>query len=316
MGSLYGAGTNGQQFGVRKDWPQLATILDKALAAMTSADKQRLSERWRLPTLSTLSSPINPADRREQISLTAEEQAWLAEHPIVDIYTTKHSAPYQFEAEDGSLVGILADVLDSFEQRLGIRFRRQLLPQGEVVKRVQTGQLPVIGFWPQSGVDPNGPYLSTEAGVVGHLSLYAKTGEGPVPDLGQLRDKTIAVTIGISPNIRDSLALQNKVILLGDPAALIGAVVSGRADYLMAINGPVEFNLRKSQNRDIRAVYTVPEPEIGVLLIHRNEPLLASILNKAIEDIETNELPDILNQTYLISGMAESQRSSQRIAAD
>lgn len=37
---------NGQSFGVRKDWPQLARILDKALAAMPDARKSESLEAW------------------------------------------------------------------------------------------------------------------------------------------------------------------------------------------------------------------------------------------------------------------------------
>ncbi|RMG32630.1 MAG: EAL domain-containing protein, partial [Gammaproteobacteria bacterium] len=41
--------TNGQRIGVRKDWPELAAILDKALKAIPAARKEALFRRW-LPT--------------------------------------------------------------------------------------------------------------------------------------------------------------------------------------------------------------------------------------------------------------------------
>ncbi len=37
---------NGQRFGVRKDWPQLATLLDQALAAMPAQQKNAFFQKW------------------------------------------------------------------------------------------------------------------------------------------------------------------------------------------------------------------------------------------------------------------------------
>lgn len=46
VASLYGEGANGQRFGVRKDWPELAAILDKVLEVLPREQKQTFFERW------------------------------------------------------------------------------------------------------------------------------------------------------------------------------------------------------------------------------------------------------------------------------
>ncbi len=58
VSALYGKGTNGQRFGVRKDWPELAIILNKALAGMSEIEKNRIFDRW-LPSLQP--APPSPA---------------------------------------------------------------------------------------------------------------------------------------------------------------------------------------------------------------------------------------------------------------
>ena len=59
---------------MRADWPELASILDKALATL-EPELDTLREEWRTD------APLLPPT--EQIALTEEEQAWLREHPVL-----------------------------------------------------------------------------------------------------------------------------------------------------------------------------------------------------------------------------------------
>ncbi|MCP4691139.1 MAG: PAS domain S-box protein, partial [Desulfobacterales bacterium] len=76
VASLYGGGVNGQRFGVRKDWPQLASIMDKALAAMPAGHKRRLFERW-LPVQAIPVNQTRQAPSSDEIDPTRKEMDWL-----------------------------------------------------------------------------------------------------------------------------------------------------------------------------------------------------------------------------------------------
>ncbi len=62
--------TNGQRFGVRKDWPQLALLLDKALAAIPEYEKAAIFEKW-LPV------QLSEIDRLSQPRLVDRLLPWL-----------------------------------------------------------------------------------------------------------------------------------------------------------------------------------------------------------------------------------------------
>lgn len=46
IAARYGTSNNMQRFGVRKDWPELVSIIDKVLSAMPAGKRQELFERW------------------------------------------------------------------------------------------------------------------------------------------------------------------------------------------------------------------------------------------------------------------------------
>jgi len=60
---------------IRKDWPELVEILNKGLAAITREEMAELYRRWFGQDYLSRIAP--------QAALTAEEQAWLTEHPVL-----------------------------------------------------------------------------------------------------------------------------------------------------------------------------------------------------------------------------------------
>ncbi len=118
VASLYGAGTNGQRFGVRKDWPELATIIDKLLSAMPESEKIKLFEPW-LPERATGLS----AQEREQLpiydALTEDERLWLKKHPSIKIAINSKWPPMDFVDDKGDPNGIGVGFIQALNLRLG-----------------------------------------------------------------------------------------------------------------------------------------------------------------------------------------------------
>lgn len=63
-------------YSIRKDWPELVGIINKGLAAISEAEHDDILGKW-LHVASTVQEKLAPP----RLDLTAEEQAWLAEHP-------------------------------------------------------------------------------------------------------------------------------------------------------------------------------------------------------------------------------------------
>lgn len=99
-------GANPVHMVIRKDWPILASIIDKGLDTITPAEKRSIYEKW-------LPKP------QEKMSLSDAEKQWLQQHRNIHFAAFKNKLPYENIDANGKLQGIAADFLALIQQRLG-----------------------------------------------------------------------------------------------------------------------------------------------------------------------------------------------------
>ncbi|MBT3275785.1 MAG: transporter substrate-binding domain-containing protein [Spirochaetales bacterium] len=97
--------------GVRKDWPILRDILQKALDSLTSNEIDRILSKW-----------VDTDSGSSSLVLTAEEKSWLAEHPVVTVAADPQYAPIEFRSSSEGYSGISMDFLTKISELLGIDF--------------------------------------------------------------------------------------------------------------------------------------------------------------------------------------------------
>ena len=102
--------------GVRRDLPELAGILEHALASLAPQRVQEVFERW------GGSGPGRSAGLA-WIQLTPEEKQWLETHPVIRYGSNSRWAPVEFTDREGAPRGISHDYLARFGQVLGVEFR-------------------------------------------------------------------------------------------------------------------------------------------------------------------------------------------------
>ncbi|NCP78862.1 MAG: transporter substrate-binding domain-containing protein, partial [Desulfuromonadales bacterium] len=100
--------------GVRKDWPELVTILNKVMDDIPASDLNAIKRKWM--------APPEASKAPQTLDLTEEERAWLAAHPVVKVAVDPAYPPIEFQDEQGHHRGITGDILELVSQRLGIKF--------------------------------------------------------------------------------------------------------------------------------------------------------------------------------------------------
>jgi hypothetical protein len=93
-------------FSVRKDWPEFRSILDKGLASIPDAKSQQIILRW--TTTKVAQAEVVKATR-SVLQLTREEQAWLAEQPVLNLGVDPSWAPFEYFDSKGELASITSD---------------------------------------------------------------------------------------------------------------------------------------------------------------------------------------------------------------
>ncbi|MCW8888095.1 MAG: transporter substrate-binding domain-containing protein, partial [Gammaproteobacteria bacterium] len=90
--ALYSKGQSEQRFGVRNDWPELATILNKALQSLTDKEVINIFGRWSQPEVAQAEAALFDAIG----DLTDEERAWLKENPVIRTASDPNWAPIEY----------------------------------------------------------------------------------------------------------------------------------------------------------------------------------------------------------------------------
>ncbi len=139
--AIYAKDIAKERFGVRNDWPELVSILNKALNSVTEQERHTLFNKW----ISPIRLPADMKDGDSALNLTDEEQLWIEQHPVVRVAPDPHFHPVEFVDENGIYRGITADYLHLIGRRSGLNFKAVVTKDfSDSVTRVQNGEAEML----------------------------------------------------------------------------------------------------------------------------------------------------------------------------
>ncbi|MEJ2592062.1 MAG: transporter substrate-binding domain-containing protein, partial [Candidatus Thiodiazotropha sp.] len=277
------------RMGVRKDWPMLAGLLNKALAGITAEEHRMLRRRW-------LDRRTN-AGAKTPLALSEAEREWLKAHPRIDIGVMNAWPPMDFSDAQGNPKGIGADIVHLLNDRLGGVLHLHPASWDDIYTAVKEKRLPALmGITPtperQAYFRFTEPYLT-----IPHVIIARK--DSPYADnIGDLAGRRVAVEKGFM--IGETLARTHPEIDLRTYASTsdaldavakgeVDAYIGNRAVALYLIEHELISNLRIQGKSD----ETVSVNAIGV---REDWPILRDILQKALSSISREELHGILRK--------------------
>jgi len=107
------------RLGIRKDWPILRDIIQKAMDSISEDELLALKRRW----ISESAQPIMNKPKPGQIQLDAKEQAYLKEKKLITFCVDPQWMPYERINKEGNYEGLVADFVKQLGERLGIDMR-------------------------------------------------------------------------------------------------------------------------------------------------------------------------------------------------
>lgn len=278
--------------GVRNDWPELVSILNKGLNAITATEHIDIRRRW-------ISADLpQPESGSKIVELTHQERAWLQEHPTVRFTGDPNWLPFEAFTEQGEFIGIISELLNNLEQRTGVKFER--LPSGtwlNALAMVKSGEVDLIS----NDVEAKGiehshtftkPYLERQLAIV----MRSEQTE-VIPDLNDIADKRIAVIDGygyvdkLSQHYPDIDFIKVEDVQDG----LIG-LSSGRLDAFITTFTLSSYHINQMGMSNLRIVGGLPVVVKMGLAVRNDWPELLTILNKAIDLITPAEKHEIANR--------------------
>ena len=232
-----------------------------------------------------------PCSATDSFSLTKEETAWLAEHPVIRFAIDPDNAPTEWVNRKGQERGMSFDMLKLVEQQLGIHFERiESESWSESIRLLQNKEVDMLPAF-RRAEDWQKEFLLS-------IPWFSLPGvilsEQKFQTFEELEGKKVAVVEGY---IWDDLVTEkdNRFIILrsSDSHRCIDLVVQGRVDAMIGDIASVTWILNHSGATQlwIRPIdgYSL---DLSVA-IRRDWQLFQTILNKALDNISRSEFDKI-----------------------
>lgn len=177
---------------VRKDWPELVTLLDKALASITQEEHLAIRQQW---IRVDLPEQKDRETRKPAIDMTPLEQKFIATHTPLT-FSEVDWAPLSIISQDTQFSGLIADYLDLITRRSGLRFSFEKSDSwSEVLKKYADKKIQMI---PAIGIDdPIGrPIVLSNPFVSFPLVIVTKNDVSYIKDTDELNGREVAVGRG------------------------------------------------------------------------------------------------------------------------
>lgn len=277
--------------GVSKKQQLLRGILDKAIETVSYDEEQALREKW-----------FGKYSDSPALILTAEEKAWLKEHPTIRVYNHKNWPPFNF-FEDDTPQGLCIDLMNVLAKKLGVTVDYVTGPPWhEALGMIREKNLDVmanIGETPDRKPD----FLFTPSYLRTPLGIVSMSGTS-FDRIDDLFGKTLALPKGL----KYLEIIANKypqINLLATNTALdsLKAVSFGQADAALGQVAALNYLIEKNFLSGLTVSAEFPLENVDLLEFHigiRGDwPLLHSSLTKALASVDQEGMSS-LRQKWLV----------------
>jgi PAS domain S-box-containing protein len=269
--------------GIRNDWPEMQSILQKIMLTVTIDEMNQLRHKW-LGT-SKKEMPIIP--------LTSAEKAWLIKHPIIHVHNELNWAPFNFN-ENGTAKGFSIGYMNLLASKLDIDVQYISGPTWDkFLEQIKANELDVMLNIAMSPERERFIHFTPSYATI-QIALFTRDDYPLISSIEDLYGKTFAVQKGFY--IQEQLKKHPQVKLLEVPDSIeaIRMVSIGKADVMQDLSAVAEYIIEQQQvpnvkiGGDLGSFLGRPIPlHIGVS--KKMEPL-AGILAKTMKSISDDEV--------------------------
>jgi len=276
--------------GVRDDWPELVSILDKALASISTAEHIELRQRW------VAIDYQNNNLSQKTIALTSEEKTWLEAHPEVRFTGDPNWLPFEYFDKNGTYSGIVSEILTNLEKKTGVKFQRLASSSWlNSLAMVKKGDVDVISG-DLADEEIRRTHVFTDSYIERPLAIVMRNEQQEIiPDLYDIADKKIAVIdgYGYTWELAETYPAIT-FIKVTDVQSALSALSTRQIDAFVASFTLSSYHINQMGLSDLRLVGRLPVVMKLGLAVRKDWPILLDILNKGIDKMTQAEKHQII----------------------
>jgi len=293
---------NGEMnFGIRKDWPELAGIMQKGIDSVTRDEINNILGKW------LKLAADDGSGRVEKIVLTDEEKKILESRRVFKVGNEMDWAPFDF-VKNGKPAGYSIDLMELLAKKLGIEFEYvNGMTWEQLVKAFNNNELDIL---PNIYKTPEREKTMVFSTSYFDNAFGVFTQKGVVFNkLQELKGKSVALPLNFSQrDILVSAGLEPVFIDTADMKEALQLVASGKADYTMESATLVQYMLTQYGIPNVELVM-FPEFKDDVtpslhFAVQKNKEILMSALQKALDSVTEDEKNTL--QSRWLSGVIDN----------
>ncbi len=290
--SLPGVSDEDLRFGITPDKPELRSIMQKGLDAITPAEWGTVTGRWL-----AVRGEGTRQERTAAIRLTDAERAYLDEAGHIDICIDPNWTPFERFDENGQHDGISADYFALFEQALGVDFRPLPVETwSESVEHLKAGDCDLFSLAMRT--PERETYAEfTDSYIETPLVIATKADVAFIHGLDDLKGRTIAIPAlyAFAELLRDDYP-DLDLVEVTDIDAGLAMVRSGEVFGYIGTLATIGYKLQTEYSGELRITGDTGKSwDMGVA-VREDRPVLHGIMQKAVASLTEEQRRDINNK--------------------
>lgn len=277
--------------GLRNDSPELLSLMNRAIGQITQEERHKIRSIYQPDTASfpVLRDP----------GFTAEERAWLKEHPLIRVGEDEAWAPMQF-SDKGRPAGISQDYLNLISEITGVEFLVEQDEWHSILDKARNRELDMLSC---ARITPDREkfMIFTESYLNLPVVMLSRQEISYVDSERDLRKYRMGLLRGYAAEElfrREYPDLGYQTFTNLEEG--IQSLISGQIDILIENQQAINYYIAQEGLYGLQIVGELPFTcELG-MAVRNDWPLLLSILNKSLKQIDMETRQDILlNWNYV-----------------
>ncbi|PLX93749.1 MAG: hypothetical protein C0620_07060 [Desulfuromonas sp.] len=265
---------------VSEQQPMLQEILQKALDDITPQQREQIAQRW------FHSDNLHS----QKIPLNAEEQAWINAHPRVTIGGDPERAPTSFYDAAGNYTGLIADYLQRISNLTGLQFvPRHYRDFSSALQAFSQRELDLVdatGFSPTRFrmMDFSSEHIRVDHVIVVRRNIkeFRRISDLSQQHVGVIRGSVVAEKL--RKDVPDIV-----VETVDDAQSGLKKLAQGGLDAVIVDLPTFDYYSEKFGLSNLKVSGGTPYSYALYFGVHKDQPELRAILNKALASIGANE---------------------------
>ena len=238
----------------------------------------------------------------DAFSLTKEERAFVAEHPLIRVSSEFDWPPYDY-VRDGDPEGYSIDYMKLLAKKIGVEIEFVTGKWTDLQKRLETKQIDVIHLI--SKTPEREKYaLYSDLYVTSSRVIVTQHSETEIHDMKDLANRRVAAVEGWAiSDVMHARYPQMRLVNKASAEELLDAVAYGEADAAVMDYTVANYLIGKKMLGNLKIAARVdPDDNEKLYIGIRNDwPLLQRLFNKALHHISDEERLE-LNNKWLLQG--------------